>query len=920
MKKFTKLIITTIIFLFWTINVFACESEEEWHAKLFAYLAEVWDGYNIDTFNEIRKPYVLCAHPDDDYAEHRITALDISWLWDGYIEIFCVNNWWKWFTIEAPVVCDNYEWQCHWEDCIEDWDWVDCKNTCTQKYVCEKVKTANTACPGWTIWTDETKSVKKDLTQSGCSQVATCWEINWYRFSASDLAWPSWTDFCWLGNSSPTTPSFPWLGSSSTWTCHYVSDWESSSAWCSASRGKTWWWGDWTSTSCWDWEIQTPNDDGISEDCDDWNQNDTDSCSNDCQITTPPSVDPTYCWDWEENWSEVCDDWNNLSWDWCSSTCTFEPGGWYCWDWFVQNPNDDWIDEVCDDNNNNSDDWCTNSCQLPHTSHPWDKTYCWNWKVDSPNYFWFAEECDDGNTNSDDLCTNNCTLPHNSLPWEIKVGTTSKCDLSKNLWYANNVEENIVYATITVENWVEDNKDVINFGTPTNFVDLSNNVSDRVYNKWKSSLSFEWIEVNWIPWNWNSQTVPIAKVKSITPFASCWNKLSFNLWWQTVVLKDVWYNFKKPFIWELTSTWNISLWTKLKYKLTAVPVSTYSNYALSLKINNIAYSWANITLQNTKLMSYTWIWARYFETRINSSNYATKLNNQPAVQVILPVISYKAWNGQIVRYYLSAYDYGNDRTPITLQWEKFIGVKIIWWLQWAWKYEFTWQWKNISNLYPGNLRAEIRKRAYDYIKNMTSDTIINKVKYVNWDITISWEQDYETLVVKNGNVIISWDLNDSNKKLWIIVLKDSYDVVKWYNDKWNVLVKSDVTKVNAMIYADWWFISAKDDGTIYYPDSPERTYALQRQLTMNWTLFTRNTIGWAQYVGWYYTLPGWTRTLSYDKSMVYDLNYIRRWNIWCEDLNLDWDCEDSSDWEIKEWFIIKYDSRIQTNPPKLFSK
>jgi hypothetical protein len=54
--------------------------------------------------------------------------------------------------------------------------------------------------------------------------------------------------------------------------------------------------------------------------------------------------------------------------------------------------------------------------------------------------------------------------------------------------------------------------------------------------------------------------------------------------------------------------------------------------------------------------------------------------------------------------------------------------------------------------------------------------------------------------------------------------------------------------------------------------------------------------------------------------MIYDLNYIRRWNDWCIDINSNLNCEDSTLWEIKEWFIIKYDTRIQSDPPKLFSK
>jgi hypothetical protein len=400
-----------------------------------------------------------------------------------------------------------------------------------------------------------------------------------------------------------------------------------------------------------------------------------------------------------------------------------------------------------------------------------------------------------------------------------------------------------------------------------------------------------------------------------------------------MVLNNIWYNFKKPYIWNLSliSSWSISLWTKLRYKLSAIGSLGY-NHSISLWVNNISNFWSGITLQNTKLMNYAWGLFRNFETRINSSIYATILNHNPWLQVILPVISYQLW-WETVRYYLSAYDYGNDKTPITLNWNKFLWVKIIWGLQWAWKYEFTGQWKNISNLYPSDLRTEIRKRAYDYISNMTSNTIINKVKYVNWDISISldipdnnldWKPDYETLVVTNGNVIITWDLNTSpsKNKLWIIVLKDNYSTSNWYNWKWNVLVTPNVTKINAMIYADGWFMSTNSMWSVYTTDSTERTNALQYQLTLNWVMFTRNTIWWAQFGwvknGWTYILPGWTKTQSFDKAMIYDLNYIRRWNSGCDLSTIPNWCTDP--WEYEEWFIIKYDSRIQTDPPKLFYK
>jgi hypothetical protein len=387
----------------------------------------------------------------------------------------------------------------------------------------------------------------------------------------------------------------------------------------------------------------------------------------------------------------------------------------------------------------------------------------------------------------------------------LMVNANVSCNLTSS-GYANNIDTNTIYATITVLWWVEWWKNVLDLGTPSNFVDISNNLSDRVYKKWDSSLTFTPKHIEWDPSKWATQVIPIATVTSITPFKSCGNKLSFELWFKTIVLNNVGYNFKKPFIWELITESEVTLWTKQTYTISAVPTSSLRlDYTVWLKVNNISYLWQNITLQNTKILNYNWIWSRKFETRVNSSNYATSLNTKAWIQVILPTMSYIMPDWQVVRYYLTAYDNGNDRSPIKLEWKKFIWIKIIWGLQWAWKYEFTGQEKNISNLYPSDLRTEIRKRAYDNIKKMTSWTIINKVKYVNGrDEIISWDQDYETLVVVNWNVIIEGDLNPSNKKLWIIVIKDGYDIQNWYNHEWNVLVKPEVTTINAMIYADWW--------------------------------------------------------------------------------------------------------------------
>ena len=83
---------------------------------------------------------------------------------------------------------------------------------------------------------------------------------------------------------------------------------------------------------------------------------------------------------------------------------------------------------------------------------------------------------------------------------------------------------------------------------------------------------------------------------------------------------------------------------------------------------------------------------------------------------------------------------------------------------------------------------------------------------------------------------------------------------------------------------------------------------LESKLTFNGSLFTRNTIGWAVIAGTSYTLPWWEEVSDFDLAEIYDLNFIRKVPKTC-----DWD--DENDYS----FIIKYNSSIQTNPPKWFS-
>lgn len=484
---------------------------------------------------------------------------------------------------------------------------------------------------------------------------------------------------------------------------------------------------------------------------------------------------------------------------------------------------------------------------------------------------------------------------------------------------ANNADNNTF--SINLSAVINQNQSIVWWWTNWsiwNFYDASNNPSDRIWLTW-TALSFSPTNINLL----QAGTYEI-NIKSVTPFI--WNsKIWLKAWNTDLFINNVSLSFNKPFVWNI-DTWNDSknnwtgkstIWTTSKYKLSlveksSIPWNSLVNYSLDNFVNKMSPNGSGLEIQSN---SVSWStlnsknWAIFY-ARINTSTDATSLNTNPWLKLASPIISYDlGW--QKVKYYLSEQDSWNDTSPIKNIWSEFLWVKIIWSLQWWWKQELTWQKSNISDLSKIDIRTSIRKNAYSYIKSMTHWQIVNGVKYIDWDITLNASSNlwYETLVVKDGNVIISGDLTQS--KLWIIVLKDWYDVNSWFNGKWNIYVKPNVQNINAIIYADWWLMSTDSDGNLYTSDSTDRTSVLKNQLTIYWSLFTRNTIGWAILAWWKYILPGGSKIDDFNKAMIYDLNFIRRSNAWC--------IQDSTlNCIYKDPFIIKYDTKIQKSPPKLF--
>ncbi|MDD2870662.1 MAG: hypothetical protein PHS49_01620 [Candidatus Gracilibacteria bacterium] len=230
-----------------------------------------------------------------------------------------------------------------------------------------------------------------------------------------------------------------------------------------------------------------------------------------------------------------------------------------------------------------------------------------------------------------------------------------------------------------------------------------------------------------------------------------------------------------------------------------------------------------------------------------------------------------------------------------------LGLKVIGNLQGDGKSSITGQSANFSDISKSELRSQIRLNGFKLVKSMDDGDIIGKVKYVEGDISISGNNlGYETLVVYNGNVIINGDLNQNADKLGIIVLKDNYITNTDYNKSGNVYVNNNVENINAIIYADGGFFSARSNGSRY------SDLELNKVLTLNGSLFTRNTIGGAVRGNTSYTLPGGKTTTNFNLAEIYDLNYIRK---------VDNQCDATNNYS----FLIKYDSKIQSNPPIGFS-
>ena len=575
-------------------------------------------------------------------------------------------------------------------------------------------------------------------------------------------------------------------------------------------------------------------------------------------------------------------------------------------------------------NCNISDNWNSNwiiNCKQNTTNWIPNYSSCWTTVFTTTT----TKTCDGDNCSTTSNTTSSCdtsSCPSDTPePWQATSTQTVKLDLYNssstcdNL-YANNsntcsVKLNINWYTLQ---W----RPVVNLEwmTVKLISDESNIKTDRITNLWSSALVLPTNNFT-VQWNWTHFYIKIDWIKSVAPFKSQKGKLKLNINnWADIIIKNIAYNFKKPFIWSpeiLNNSWdtvklkvwpNQLLWVKL---INDWNVNSFNNLYVTNLTNSLTVLWSkNYILQKVwnQIDSDTMLPKMDFILNYTWSNEINKDINKLQLSV-KPIISYKLW-WKVVKYYIwknnTAYKNDSD-TPVLLtdKASKFDNIKIVWLSQANWKLFLT-DWKrNFTKLKLFDIRSKIRKASFIKIRWMLNWEISNGIKYVEWDYKASdvdrelWK--YNILIIKDGNFIVNKNLGAMDKNLLVIVLKEN-DL-----DKWNIYIKPDVTKINAFLYADGWIMSVNNHWDIYTWNNSIRTNELNRQLIINWSIISRNTIwGAILWSDGKYILPWWKKVPNtapaYKKAFNLDLNYLRTGNKW--------------HWKYNNYLVIIYNTAYGT--------
>lgn len=228
----------------------------------------------------------------------------------------------------------------------------------------------------------------------------------------------------------------------------------------------------------------------------------------------------------------------------------------------------------------------------------------------------------------------------------------------------------------------------------------------------------------------------------------------------------------------------------------------------------------------------------------------------------------------------------------------------------------------------------------EWLKLQNSDIIYFKWTDLVLDCGLECEIDWnKTIIVEEWTLTIKSNMYyaDADSVLWIILI--------WNTSNGNysqLRIDERITNWVWVVYSDWPVVSVDSNWTIY---DWNNWWAgkLKNQLLWEWSYITRNTVWWSiKSDNWdcpYWT-PHYENWCNQEIAQAYDLIYLRRyavknniplfapvkitWNRVFDDLwDISWGSSNLTqldDSSLKSPFILKYDSRIQTNPPYLFEQ
>ena len=618
------------------------------------------------------------------------------------------------------------------------------------------------------------------------------------------------------------------------------------------------WSGKWKSSWWWKW---TP----ILEWWDDWDDYEEEEKEEKITWTYSWSGCSSYIHHWDIKWEPCEIDWN---WAWYSNpnvNCRQKP---------IYIPR-------------------YNSCWTSYTSSKWeyrcDTSWCWN---NAPKPF-FPDKI------------RNIKMQHS---WSTCPET-----------YANWIDTCGIFFTIW---WFPTPKEWLKwFNNPMKNFEYTWAVTDQVWKIWRSWLKIENTSMS------NSLYSATAKASSIVPFHDYGETLSFDIWGKNWFSR-VWFSplplsMKEPAeLWKLTieevEWWSDKpeLWRHQKYNISVKALATLnhvSNSTLEITDNEIEinqpFKYLFRIIHKISFKNPSAVLNNIFEQIIDTENESKEniLNKEITVRLKSVPISYTI-NWRKVRYYVGSSE--------AVKWCKksTLWARLVWFAKYQWKWNKTWQDEDSTDLSSDIVRKYIHKNATDLIRNRNESKwqVLNEVYFNDKDTKYSEIEpklkDWNTIIIKDANFIIDKDFSE-NKKLWIIVLKDDYKVIPETLNWWNIFIKNTVKKINAYIYADWALMSRNENGKAYSDDQ------LATPLEINWSIFSRNTIGWA--IAWItadksYVLPGWEKIKDFEWDKLkafkiaekYDLNYLRKSTL----------CKEE-DFSVR----INYDPKIQINPPKWFT-